>query len=134
MIQGFIIGAGVQIRKSLPNGAVLHRGNPKAKDRLAAAGHFIHQTEDQFPFTPGITGIDDGIHIGAVHQSAEIFKSVLLAWCQHIAERFRQDGEVVIAPLLETLVIARRIHGGNKVPYTPGNKKAVALIKAIGPG
>ena len=134
LIQGFIIGTGAQFGKALPDGTVLHRGNPEAKDRLAAAGHFIHQTEDQLPFTPGITGIDDGIHIGAVHQGAEIFKSVLLAWCQHIAERFRQDGEVVIAPLLETLVIARRIHGGNKVPYTPGNKKAAALIKAIGPG
>ena len=68
LIQGFIVGAGAQIRKTLSDSAVLHRGNPEAKDRLAAAGHFIHQTEDQFPFTPGITGIDDGIHIGAVHQ------------------------------------------------------------------
>ena len=29
LIQGFIIGAGAQIRKALPDGAVLHRGNPK---------------------------------------------------------------------------------------------------------
>ena len=134
MIQGFIIGAGAQVRKALPDSAVLHRGNPEAKDRLAAAGHFIHQTEDQFPFTPGITGIDDGIHIGAVHQGAEIFKSVLLAWCQHIAERLRQNGKIVIAPFLETLVIAARIHRGYQVSNAPGYKKAAALIKAIGPG
>ena len=81
LIQGFIIGAGAQIRKALPDGAVLHRGNPKTEDRLAASGHFIHQSENQLTFTPGVTGIDNGIHVGAVHQGAEIFKSVLLAGC-----------------------------------------------------
>ena len=67
LIQGFIIGAGAQIRKALPDSAVLHRGNPETEDRLAVAGHFIHQTEDQLTFTPGVTGIDDGIHVGSVH-------------------------------------------------------------------
>ena len=134
LIQGFIIGAGAQIRKALPDSAVLHRGNPETEDRLAAAGHFIHQTEDQLTFTPGVTGIDDGIHIGAVHQGAEIFKSVLLARRQHITERLRQNGEIIIAPFLETLVIAARIHRGYQVPHTPGYEKTVALIKAIGPG
>ena len=99
-----------------------------------AIRHLIHQTEDQFPFTPGITGIDDGIHIGAVHQGTEIFKSILLARCQHIEERLRQNGKIIIAPFLETFVIAARIHRGYQVPHTPGYEKAVALIKAIGPG
>ena len=134
LIQGFIIGAGAQVRKALSDSAVLHRGNPEAKDRLAASSHFIHQSEDQFPFTPGVTGIDNGIHIGAVHQGAEIFKSVLLARCQHIAERLRQNGKIIIAPFLETLVIAARIHRGYQVSHAPGYKKFVALIKAIGPG
>ena len=134
LIQGFIIGAGAQVRKALSDSTVLHRGNPEAKDRLAAAGHFIHQTEDQLSLTPGITGIDNGIHIGAVHQGTEIFKSILLARCQHIAERLRQNGKIVIAPFLETLVIAARIHRGYQVPNAPGYKKAAALIKAIGPG
>ena len=134
LIQGFIVGAGAQIRKSLPNGAVLHRGNPKAKDRFVAIRHLIHQTKDQLTFTPGVTGIDNGIHIGAVHQGTEIFKSILLARCQHIAERLRQNGKIVITPFLETLVIAARIHRGYQVPNAPGYKKFVALIKAIGPG
>ena len=134
LIQGFIIGVGAQIRKALPDGAVLHRGNPEAKDWLAAASHFIHQTEDQLAFTPGITGIDDGIHIGAIHQGTEIFKSVLLARCQHIAERLRQNGKIIITPFLETLVITASIHRGYQVSHAPGYEKAVALIKAIGPG
>ena len=134
MIQCFIIGAGAQVRKALSDSAVLHRGNPEAKDRLAASSHFIHQSENQLPFTSGVTGIDNGIHIGAVHQGTEIFKSVLFARCQHIAERLRKNGKIIIAPFLETLVIAARIHRGYQVTYTPGHKKAVALIKAIGPG
>jgi len=134
LIQCFIIGAGAQIRKALPDSAVFHRRNPEAENRLVASSHFIHQSEDQLPFTPGVTGIDNGIHIGAVHQGTEIFKGVLFAGCQHIAERLRQNGKIVIAPFLETLVIAARIHRGYQVSHTPGHKKAVALIKAIGPG
>ena len=134
LIQGFIIGAGAQVRKALPDGTVLHRGNPETEDRLAAASHFIYQTEDQLPFTPGVTGIDNGIHIGAVHQGTEIFKSILLAWCQHIAKWLRQNGKIIIAPFLEILVIAARIHRGYQVPNAPGYEKAAALIKAIGPG
>ena len=134
MIQGFIVSAGAQLGKALPDGAVLHRGNPEAKDRLAASGHFIHQSENQLTFTPGVTGIDNGIHIGAVHQGTEIFKSILLARCQHIAERLRQNGKIVITPFLETLVIAARIHRGYQVPHAPRYKKAIALIKAVGPG
>ena len=57
MIQGFIISTGAQIRKALPDSVVLHRGNPETEDRLAAASHFIHQTEDQLTFTPGVTGM-----------------------------------------------------------------------------
>ena len=134
LIQGFIIGAGAQIRKALPDSAVLHRRNPETEDRLAATSHFIHQTEDQLAFTPSVTGIDDGIHVGAIHQSTEIFKGVLFAGCQHIAERLRQNGEIIIAPFLETLVIATRIHRGYQVPNAPGYEKAAALIKAISPG
>ena len=134
LIQGFIVGAGTQIRKSLPNGAVLHRGNPKAKDRFVAIRHLIHQTEDQLTFTPGVTGIDNGIHIGAVHQGTEIFKSVLFARCQHIAEGPRQDGQILIVPFLKALVIAARVQRGYQMPHAPGHNKVIAFIKAIGPG
>ena len=70
LIQGFIIGAGAQVRKALPDSAVLHRRNPETEDRLVASSHFIHQPEDQLTFTSGVAGIDNGIHIGSVHQGA----------------------------------------------------------------
>ena len=99
-----------------------------------AIRHLIHQTENQFAFTPSVTGIDDGIHVGAIHQSTEIFKGVLFAGCQHIAERLRQNGKIVIAPFLEMLVIAASIHRGYQMSHAPGYEKVVAFIKAIGPG
>ena len=134
LIETVILRAGAQVTHALTDRHILHRGNPEAFHRLVASGHFIHQPEDQFPFAPRVTGIDNRIHIRAVHQSTEIFKSILLTRRQHIAERLRQDGEVVIAPLLETLVITRRIHGGYQMPHTPGNDQAVSLKTAIGPG
>ena len=106
-------------------------------DRIAGGSRPSRQPKQQngkISLLIDITGIDNGIHIGAVHQSAEIFKGVLFAGCQHIAEQLRQNGKIVIAPFLETLVIAARIHRGYQVPHTPGHKKAVALIKAIGLG
>ena len=41
---------------------------------------------------------------------------------------------IFIAPFLEILVIAARIHRGYQVSHAPGYEKAAALIKAIGPG
>ena len=134
LIQVVIVCAGPEVLETLPDRRVLHRGNPEAQDWLRAAGHFIHQTEDQFPFPSRVTGIDHRIHIRAAHQGAEVFKGVLLARRQHIAEGFRQDRQVVIAPLLITGVISGRVHRRYQVSHTPGHKKAVPLIKAIGPG
>ena len=134
LIQSFILATGAQGGKALTDCHILHRGNPEAQDRLLAACHIIHQPEDQLPFAPRVTGVHYRIHIRAVHQGTEVFKGVLLAGGKHIAERLRQNGKIVIAPFLEMLVISRRVHRAYQVAHTPGNKKAVALIKAIGPG
>ena len=134
LIQGVIVRAGTEVPEALPDRRVLHRGNPEAQDGLCAAGHFIHQTEDQFPFPSRVTGVHYRIYIWAAHQGAEVFKGVLLARRQHIAEGLRQDRQVVIAPLLIARVISGRVHRGYQVPHAPGYKEAVPLIKAIGPG
>ena len=92
LIQGFIIGAGAQIRKTLPDSAVLHRGNPETEDRLAASGHFIHQMEDQFTFTTGVAGVDDLRYVLPRHEALHIVQSRLLAGDGGVAEGLRQDG------------------------------------------
>ena len=52
-------------------------------------------------------------------------KSTLKSAIDYICNPEKTDGK---------LLVAARIHRGYQVTYTPGHKKAVALIKAIGPG
>ena len=134
LIEAVIFHAGAQLGKALPDGAVLHGRDPKPEDRLAAAGHFIHQTEDQFTFTPGVAGVDDLRYVLPRHEALHIVQSRLLAGDGGVAEGLRQDGQILIAPFFEALVIAARVQRGYQVPHAPGNDQAAALIKAIGPG
>jgi len=134
LIQGVILLAGAQVRKALADGAVLHGRDPKPEDRLAAAGHFIHQTEDQLTFTSSVAGVDDLRYVLPRHEALHIVQSRLLAGDGGVAEGLRQDGKIVIAPFFEAFVIVARVQRGYQVSHAPGNDQAAALIKAIGPG
>ena len=134
MVQGIVLAAGAQFLETFPDRAVLHGRDPKAFHRLCASGHAVDQPEDQLTFTACITGVDNGIHVGTVHKAAEIVKSILLARCQYISERLREDGQIIITPLFIAFIVTGRIHGGHQMAHTPGNDQTVALIKAIGPG
>ena len=134
MVQGIVVTSGAQIPEPLTDCAVLHGRDPQAFHRLAASGHAINQPEDQLSLPAGITGIDDRIHIRTVHKGAEIVVGILLTRCQHIAERLREDGQIIVVPFLETLVITGCVHRGHQMTHAPGNDQAVALIIAIGPG
>ena len=89
LVQGLIVSTGAQVRKALPDGVILHGGNPEPLDRLAAPGHFIHQPEDKLSLPASVTGVDDDVHIGAPHKGTEVFKGYLLAGGQHITEGLR---------------------------------------------
>ena len=99
-----------------------------------ASSHFIHQSENQLPFTPGVTGVDDLRYILPRHEALHIVQSRLLAGDGGVAEGLRQDGQILIPPFFEAFVIAARVQRGYQVPHAPGNDQAAALIKAIGPG
>ena len=78
LIQPLILAAVLEQPESLPNGLILHGGEPEALNRLLAAGKLIHIAEDQLAFTPGVTGVDDLGHILPIHQGAERVKLLLL--------------------------------------------------------
>ena len=78
LIQPLIFAAVLEQPKALPNGLILHGGEPEALDRLLAAGELIHIAEDQLAFTPGVTGVDDLGHILPIHQGTERVKLLLL--------------------------------------------------------
>ena len=134
VVQGIVVAAGAQIPETFPDCAVLHRRDPQPFHRFAASGHVIHQPEDQLTFPAGITGIDDGIHVGTVHQGTKVLVGILLAGDKNIAERLREDGEIIIAPFFQTLVITSGVHRGHQMTHAPGNDQTVSLIIAIGPG
>ena len=75
-----------------------------------AARHLIHQPEDQLPFAPSVTGVDDLRYILPLHEPLHILENILFSGGSHIAEGLRQNREVVIAPFLKLPVIARRVH------------------------
>ena len=54
--------------KALPDGGVLHAGNPKTFERLFAARHLVDETENQLSLAPGVCGAHKALHIGALHQ------------------------------------------------------------------
>ena len=134
LIQGLVVRTGAQIPEALPDRRVLHGGDPQAGEGLFAACHLIHQPEDELALPSGVAGVDQLRHIWALHEALQVVEGVLLALRQHIAEGLRQDGQVLIAPLLITRVISRRVHGGHQMAHTPGHDEPVPLKTAVGPG
>ena len=57
LIQRVILRAGAQIGKTLPDGRVLHRGDPQPGEGLGATRHLIDQPEDELTLPPGICRI-----------------------------------------------------------------------------
>ena len=68
LIQAVVVGPRFQVGKALPDGGVLHAGNPKALERLVAACHLVDETENQLPLAPGVGGAHKAVHIGPLHQ------------------------------------------------------------------
>ena len=134
LIQRVIVPAGAQVGKTLPDRRILHRRNPEAGEGLGASGSLINQPEDQLALPPGVAGVDQLRHIGALHQGTENVELGGLFLGHHIAEGVGQDGKVLIPPLLVAVIVGGRIRQPHQMPNAPGNEPTVALKIAIGPG
>ena len=134
LIQRVILRTGAQVLEALPDRRVLHRGDPQAGEGLLAARHLIDQPEDELALPPGVAGVDQLRHIRALHEALQILEGVLFALRQHITEGLRQDGKVVILPLLVAGVIPGRVHRGHQMPHAPGNDEPIPFKTAIDPG
>ena len=115
LIQRVILGAGAQVSEALPDRRVLHRGDPQTGEGLPASRHLIDQPEDELALPPGVAGVDQLGDIHPVHKAFQVLEGVLLVLRQHIAEGLRQDGKVVILPLLIAGVVAASI-GDTRCP------------------
>ena len=131
LIQVVVVGPRFQVGKALADRGVLHAGNPKALERLFAARHLIDETENQLTLAPGVGGAHKARHVGVFHQGAQHGKLSFLLGGDDVLPLLRQNRQVVIAPLLETLVIGSGIGKGNKVADTPAHQIAVSLHVAV---
>ena len=131
LIQVVVVSPRFQMGKAVLDGCVLHAGNPKALKRFLAARHLIDKTENQFPLAPGVGGAHKAGDIGALHQRTQGFKLLFLIVGNDVLPFLRQNWQVVIAPLFETLVISPGVSKGNKVADTPAYQIAVPLHVAV---
>ena len=134
LVQRVILRAGAQVLEALPDRRVLHGRDPQTGEGLLASRHLIDQPEDELALPPGVAGVDQLGDVLSLHEALQVLEGVLLALRQHIAEGLRQDGKVVILPLLIGGVIPGYIHRGHQVSHTPGNDEPISFKTAIGPG
>ena len=127
LIQRVIVRSRFQVGKAVPDSAVLHTGNPEALERLFTACHLVDETENEFSLAPGVGGAHKAGHVGALHQGAQNVKLLFFLVRDDVLPRFREDGQILIAPFLETLVIPASVSKGHQMPDAPAHQIAVSL-------
>ena len=99
LMQPIIVRAGAQLCKALPDGGILHAGNPQAFHGLLAARQAVDGAEDQLALAPGIAGVHHLGHVLPPQQGAQHIELIPLVLGDGKAPGLRQNGQVIIAPL-----------------------------------
>ena len=117
--------------EAIPDGLVLHAGDPEPKKGLAASGLMIDQPENEFSLSSGIRCADEALHILTLHellQNAEL----LLGGRRHlILPSGGQDGKIGKVPFGIGFVVAFRRRQFHQMADTPADDVAVALQISI---
>ena len=87
-----IICTGAQVCKALPDGGILHRGNPESLHGFGATRQLVDGAEDQLTFASGVAGVHHLGHIRGVHQLFQHIKLFLLVLAHHHLPGFWQNG------------------------------------------
>ena len=124
-MQPIIVRAGAQLCKALPDGGILHAGNPQAFHGLLAARQAVDGAEDQLALAPGIAGVH---HLGHVLPPQQLIPLVL---GDGKAPGLRQNGQVIIAPLGVVGVVGGGVRQPGQVPQAPGHQPTAALQVAV---
>ena len=131
LIQSIIIRIRAQVCKALPDGCILHAGNPEPLHRFRAAGHLVDEAEDKFSLPACIGRGDHTIHIRAVEQDAHNFKLLFLFVRHDELPRLGQDGQILILPLAVFFIVLARFRKGHQMPDAPADKIPAALPVAV---
>ena len=130
-IQPVIVAARFEGRKALPDGGILHAGNPQPEHGFLAAGQIIDGAEDGLSLAPGIAGVHHLGHIGPLHQFFQQVKLFFLIGGHRILPFLRQDRQVLIAPLGIVRVVGGGIRKLRQVAETPAHQIPAAFQIAV---
>ena len=130
-IQSVVVRTGAEVCKTLPDSRILHTGDPQPLHGLLAARQLVDAAEDQLALAPGVAGVDHFIHIRGVQQPFQHIELPLFVFSHRHLPVFRQDGQIVIAPLGVLRVIAVRVRQPGQMAHAPADPPAVSLKISI---
>ena len=131
LVQRIIIRIRAQVCKALPDGGILHAGNPEPLYGFRAAGHLVDKAEDQFSLPACVGRGGHTVHIRAVEQRAHNFKLLFLFVRHDELPRLGQDGQILIPPLTVFFIVLARFRKGHQMPDAPADKILAALPVAV---
>ena len=131
MIQCIVVRIRAQVCKALPDGGILHAGNPEPLYGFRAAGHLVDETENQFSLPACVGRGGHTVHIRAVEQSADDFKLLFLFVRDDELPRLGQNGQILIPPLAVFFIVLACFRKGHKVPDAPADQIPTALPIAV---
>ena len=131
LIQSIIIRIRAQVCKALPDGCILHAGNPEPLYGFCAAGHLVDKAENQFSLPACVGRSGHTIHIGAVEQGTQNFKLLFLFVRDNELPQLGQDGQIFILPLAVFFIVLARFRKGHQMPDAPADKIPAALPVAV---
>ena len=131
LMQPVIVRAGAQVGKALPDGGILHAGNPQPFHGLLAARQAVDRAEDQLALAPGVAGVDYLGHVLPPQQGTQHIELIPFVLGDGEAPGLRQNRQVIIAPLGVVRVIGGGIGQPGQVPQAPAHQPAAALQVAV---
>ena len=118
-VQPIEVRAGTKILKSIPDGFILHRGNPQPFHRLLAVSQIVDTSENQLALPSSIAGVDNFGHILPAHQLLQDGKLIPLIGGNLKAEGARQDGQILPLPFGVAFIVHAGIRKPRQMAKTP---------------
>ena len=131
LVQRIVIRIRAQVCEALPDGGILHAGNPEPLHRFRAAGHLVDKAEDQFSLPACVGCGSHTVHIRAVEQGTQNFKLLFLFVRDNELPRLGQDGQIFILPLAVFFIVLARLRKGHQMSDAPADQIPAALPIAV---
>ena len=117
--------------KALPDGLVLHAGDPEPQHGLGTLRQIVDVAEDEFALPPGVAGIDDLSHVRPIHEAAQQRHLLLAPWQQLVLPGGGQNGQITLVPFFVLRVVGDGVSQSPEVAEAPGNQIPPPLQVAV---